>query len=202
MRRNCFLRAIGYSASLLDYFFRGDIDLMPVDGNNERYLIVNNLTENMSGSFDLYYDELYNGAKTRKKAVSFAPDPANPIQVPAKNGTAKGTFPVNFILPTDAKPDPHSNYVLVFKGTMGNENDAVAGNVMVWRWWREEWDKSTLTGNHHWSHLTPTVTTLAGVGSNKMTMENTSWPTIIENRSIGFNSPISPTFPVPSPTKQ
>ena len=49
-------RSVGYSAGLLNYFFRGDIDMIPDDAISSGYVIVNNTDENMSGIFELWYD--------------------------------------------------------------------------------------------------------------------------------------------------
>ena len=50
-------RAVGYSAGLLNYFFRGDINLKYESGTNPGYVITNNSDENMSGTFQIFYDK-------------------------------------------------------------------------------------------------------------------------------------------------
>ncbi|HET6514717.1 MAG TPA: hypothetical protein VFG09_06105 [Thermodesulfovibrionales bacterium] len=109
-------RAVGYSAGLLNYFFRGDIRLSYETGVTPGYVITNYSGEKMEGRFMLYYD---NSAETR-----------NPIWVgdgllEAKTGDKANTF--DFIPPSDAR-EP-GKYILVFKGKMGNEDGAVAGYV-------------------------------------------------------------------------
>ncbi|MEW6420048.1 MAG: hypothetical protein AB1480_18365 [Nitrospirota bacterium] len=49
-------RTVGYSAGLLNYFFRGEINLIPDDATGSGYVIVNNTDEDMSGTFELWYD--------------------------------------------------------------------------------------------------------------------------------------------------
>jgi hypothetical protein len=48
-------RAVGYSAALIDYFFRGDITIEQED-MGPGYVIVNHTAEDMDGTFALYYD--------------------------------------------------------------------------------------------------------------------------------------------------
>ncbi len=43
-------RAVGYSAGLLNYFLRGDMDIVPDDATGSGYLIVNNTDEDMNGN--------------------------------------------------------------------------------------------------------------------------------------------------------
>lgn len=53
-------RAVGYSASLLNYFFRGDITIERDSNDSCKYVVKNLSNENMSGSFGLYYDDASN----------------------------------------------------------------------------------------------------------------------------------------------
>jgi hypothetical protein len=141
-------RAVGYSAGLLNYFFRGQINLVEPDPNGAPgAYFIKNLSdpvfgEDMSGTFQLYYDDTSDNRKS----------------IPL-NGNAGGlttillmgeSVPVSFTIPTDAQ-EP-GKYILVFRGTMGNEDNAVAGRVV--RTWREEWDNG-LTGNHNWLSSDP-----------------------------------------------
>jgi hypothetical protein len=105
-------RAVGYSAGLLNYFFRGDIS---VDSCNR---IVNNSEENMTGQFGLYYDT-ENGERF--------PAWEEYLDMPAKGKSGR----INFAPPPTAK-EP-GKYMLVFRGEMGNEEDAVAGRLVTLR---------------------------------------------------------------------
>jgi hypothetical protein len=107
-------RAVGYSAGLLNYFFRGDINLKYESGINPDYVIANNSNENMNGTFRIFYDnlqdqriELWDGNL-------------------ALNASSKSSR-IDFPIPNNAK-EP-GKYILVFRGTLGNEKDAVAGRV-------------------------------------------------------------------------
>ncbi len=50
-------RAVGYAAEALDYFFRGEIGLVKAPGQPGHFVIQNNSTEPLSGTFGLYYDD-------------------------------------------------------------------------------------------------------------------------------------------------
>lgn len=109
-------RAVGYSAALINYFFRGDIDIVPDDAYGAGFMIVNNTDEDMNGTFELWYD---NNNAERLKAWS------GDMQI-GKSSSGKnksGNIDVN--APPDAKePD---KYTLVFSGKLGAEEHAVAG---------------------------------------------------------------------------
>ncbi len=112
--QNLIPRAVGYSAGLLNYFFRGDIKLVYETDANPGYVIVNNINEDMKGTFKILYDnvrderiELWNGNLTL-------------------NASSKSSK-INFPILNDAK-EP-GKYILVFKGKLGNEEEAVVGNI-------------------------------------------------------------------------
>jgi hypothetical protein len=107
-------RAVGYSAGLLNYFFRGDINLKYESGANPGYVIANNSNENMSGTFRIFYDNLYDERIELWKGT---------LALNALSKSARIDFPI----PANAK-EP-GKYILVFRGTLGNEKDAVAGRV-------------------------------------------------------------------------
>lgn len=104
-------RAVGYSAGLLNYFFRGDIRLSYVTDPTPGYVIVNNGSETLDGTFSVYYDNK---------------DDERILLVSGKNKTgSNGIF--DLMTPTDAK-EP-GKYIVVFRGKIGNEDGAVAGYV-------------------------------------------------------------------------
>lgn len=110
-------RAVGYSAGLLNYFFRGSIDAyLEASGN----LIVKNLSsEDMSGRFTLYYDDAND---VRRSVVSI------PSLTIGHNMTGSlGSFTP----PTSPPPKEPGKYILVFDGSMGQEDNAVVGSTRV-----------------------------------------------------------------------
>ncbi|MBI5674219.1 MAG: hypothetical protein HZC48_00125 [Nitrospirae bacterium] len=108
-------RAVGYSAGLLDYFFRGDIDMVPDDTLGYGYVIVNNTEEDMDGTFELYYD---NSHDVRTKLSSYD------LTLDTFSSGNNKSGNINFTWPNDAV-----KYILVFRGRLGNEEDAVVGRV-------------------------------------------------------------------------
>lgn len=114
-------RAVGYSAGLLNYFFRGHMDMIPDNVKGSGYVIENNADEDMEGTFELYYDN----------------DKDERIKVPGANwtlsiykkssGNNKSTN-INFTPPYDAKE--FCKYILVFKGRIGQEQGAIAGKIV------------------------------------------------------------------------
>lgn len=110
-------RAVGYSTALLDYFFRGQIDMVADSGNSGQYVIKNESDENMSGTFRLYYDDKYDMRK-------LVPAADWNLSI-AANGKSS---PVTFAAPSDAK-EP-GKYLLVFLGVHGAESGAVVGKIV------------------------------------------------------------------------
>lgn len=109
-------RAVGYSAGLLNYFFRGTIDMISDNATGSGYVIENKTDENMEGTFELWYDDINDNRKMIWNGyLSIVP-----------NGKSSN---ITFTKPTDAKES--CKYVLVLnKGTMGQEQGAVVGKVV------------------------------------------------------------------------
>lgn len=101
-------RAVGYSAGLINYFFRGKLDVTQ-DPNLPGFFAIQNMgAENMSGTFSLYYDDV-SGARNPVSTAVW------PLNIPA-NGQSG---PLTFTPPSAAKST--DKYMLVFKGDMGQE---------------------------------------------------------------------------------
>jgi Tol biopolymer transport system component len=114
-------RAVGYSAELLNYFFRGAINIVSDHAKVSAYVIENKSEEDMEGTFELFYDNV-NDERTRLWIIG---DPDH-ITIPA-NGASEN---INFAAPADAK-EP-GRYILVFRGRLGNESNAVAARVITY----------------------------------------------------------------------
>lgn len=117
-------RAVGYSAGLLDYFFRGDIDLIPDYETGSGYVIVNNTDEDMSGIFELWYDN------TKDERVKLPNGPGF-LKIGKKSVGNNRSANISFLPPTDAKKT--GSYMLVFRGQLGNEKDAIVGRSLSGR---------------------------------------------------------------------
>ncbi len=112
-------RAVGYSAGLLDYFFRGEIDMVPDEENGNGYIIKNLSDEDLEGTFSLYYDD-ESEVRVQIESGNFPLE----ISIPGNNKSGN----INFTIP-DSPKEP-GKYILVFKGKLGNEEDAVVGKII------------------------------------------------------------------------
>ena len=109
-------QAISYSAGLLNYFFRGELDAQ-ADGN-DGIKIINNSIENIDGTFELYYDDKDGKRKQAKDGFW--------TNITLSSGATSDRL--TFTPPTDAAQT--DKYTLVFRGKLGAETDAVAGKVL------------------------------------------------------------------------
>ena len=128
-------RAIGYSAALLDYFFRGKLDFTVQPNPNQPgqidLTISNKSTEMMTGTFTLYTED--------QKGIR-VPVPGASVTNFSLPGTAGGGFtPDPGLTPLGPTitftPDPGvklGGLTLVFSGTLGAEEGAVVGKVKAW----------------------------------------------------------------------
>jgi hypothetical protein len=107
-------RAVGYSAGMINYFFRGDIDLIEDTAQPGTQLVVNNTGEAMSGKFSLYYD---NEAENRFLHQSWT------LDIPAYGQVNIGVVTP----PTGVALKKAGEYMLVFSGDMGLETRATYG---------------------------------------------------------------------------
>jgi len=114
-------RAVGYSGGLLNYFFRGS---MTAQGDPSAFTITNTTMngvtpETMNGTFSLYYDD-QNGNRQMVSGASWS------LSI-AGGATSSG---LTFTPPTNPAPAHSGQYTLVFQGTMGAEDGAVAGTLV------------------------------------------------------------------------
>jgi len=103
---------------MINYFFRGKIDLVPDADSPGTFLIKNLSSEAMTGTFELYYD--YDDAGTvnnRQFLTSWD------RSIPANDQRNIGAIPD----PTNPAPKNPGEYMLVFKGNMGQETEAQFG---------------------------------------------------------------------------
>ena len=110
-------RAVTYSTALLDYFFRGRIDMF---GTDAAVGLVNASGEAMSGTFTLYYDD---AAETRRPVPGAAWTQAL--------GPGAIVRDLRFVAPTSPAPKEPGTYTLVFRGALGSEADAVVGRKVA-----------------------------------------------------------------------
>ena len=115
-------RAVGYSAGMINYFFRGEIDLVPDPVNAGNVVLKNLGPEDMKGTFTLYYDAVDGN---RYPVAGDAPGKTWTARTIAANGQLDN---LSFIPPANPAPEKAGEYMLVFNGDMGEEK-AVNGSV-------------------------------------------------------------------------
>lgn len=103
-------RAVGYSAGMINYFFRGKLDFIPDPDHPGKYIIKNLGSETMNGTFALYYDDK-NKERHPWKQASWD------LSIEA-NGQSEG---LELPIELDPEIDDPRKYMLVFKGDMGEE---------------------------------------------------------------------------------
>jgi hypothetical protein len=104
-------KAIGYSASLLDYFFRAKFESVKVD--QDTFRIRNTGGEALEGTFTVYYED---SSLSRQELTQHT------FGLLAPNAESSDW---DFTAPYDVS-DP-GNYVVVFEGKIGTEEHGVAG---------------------------------------------------------------------------
>ena len=119
-------RAVGYSAALLNYFFRGKMELMPEVSDQGDFLgyVIENKTEEegMEGTFEIYYDNVdCERIKIWSGDLSLGPKDSD---------TSKSAL-FEFDHPEPAVAQEPGKYLIVFNGTLGMEEGAVAGAISV-----------------------------------------------------------------------
>ena len=114
-------RAVAYSAGMINYFFRGKIDLVPDDTNPGTFLIKNLGNEPVTGDFALYYDNDAGSVNNRTLFIDWGTK-----SIPANDRVNIGTISD----PTNPAPKNPGEFILVFKGNMGAETTADFGAVV------------------------------------------------------------------------
>lgn len=158
--RKLLARAVGYSAGLLEYFFRGKLQVTAVPifyKNSIIYLRakIKNMTPNETltdGTLTLAYSYRPTGGKSDGSEDIWGQAPVVSSGTLLYDGEEKV---IDFWLPY---PIPKGNYdsakfTLAFKGKLGNEEGAVIGKALTLGEvkFAEEWDNG-FTGNYTWAH--------------------------------------------------
>jgi hypothetical protein len=118
-------RAVGYSAALLDYFFRGSltVDELFWDEDGVYILLQNDTDETMAGRFELYaiHGRDIEGEERELLAVLDLDD----------GGVTElgGARFFRITVPETARAT--ADYILVFRGRLGDEEDVVVGRVFM-----------------------------------------------------------------------
>lgn len=120
---NLIPRAVAYSVGMINYFFRGKIDIVPDPANSGAHLIRNLGSEVMAGKFALFYDA-NDGSRKPVPALdggSLAWDTRIILADTEGQLLPNDVMHVTgFIEPVDVKKP--GGYMLVFVGTLGEES--------------------------------------------------------------------------------
>ncbi len=123
-------RARAYSAGLLSYFFRGSMAVTASAGGTNVTLTVKNTTsygqtmENMgTGSLFIFYDSATNG---RQPVPGACPSTGCAV---TNNVNDMGET-ISFALPSDFASGHENEYLVVYRGWLGAEADAVVGTAV------------------------------------------------------------------------
>lgn len=109
-------RAVGYSAGLLDYFFRGELRAGDDLENPGNLLVENAGDEAMSGTFEIYYDDVV-GRRHLVAQFGAADDPVT--LEPHGSEASRISLPITE--PTVPLAERAGEYLVVFKGRLGVE---------------------------------------------------------------------------------
>ncbi len=110
-------RAVGYSTALIDYFFRGNLEVTNIGEYTNKFTIKNISSESMDGTFALYYDA-EDGLRNQVPGALWT--------FSLNTGETSGLL--NYSTP--AGVNESTKYILVFRGILGGESDAVLAKIL------------------------------------------------------------------------
>jgi len=129
-------RAVGYSAGLLDYFFRGEIEAVNPEATKDSSgritgvkLKVKNNTSNEAmgtGKFVVSYQYKPSGSSDFVYGTSYEVL-LNESIASGSESTSEFTFNFTSSIPSNAQ---ETKYYLIYRGKLGNEDDAVVGKTV------------------------------------------------------------------------
>jgi len=189
-------KCVGYSAGLLDYFFRGSLEVttcVPFIYDN-KIVSLNVKAKNVTDSEETMSEGNFT-VVVRYTPVGGNPDGSEDQFFRAEDVYCNELqyedeleFTVDLPLPGSQDSISFDVYesikcYLVFKGTLGEEEGAVIGKVFTLGEikFREDWDNG-LNGNHDWAHgQSPTEPVEGGETINNITTANNQDTLIKEN---------------------
>jgi hypothetical protein len=118
-------RAVGYAGGVLDYFFRGSMAVTLVEWTTRGITLTvqNTGTEEMEGVFEVFARH-QPGSSVERRTRLAALQGGEPVLLGPGEDRA-------FALPAAEDVEPAAAHVLVFKGRLGLEDDAVVGQVFT-----------------------------------------------------------------------
>jgi len=118
-------RAVGYASGVLDYFFRGAISVTRVEWapSGITLRVRNDSDEDMEGTFEVFARHQPGSAAERRTRLAVLEDGAPILLGPGEE------WWFDLAVPSDVVPS--AAHVLVFKGRLGLEEDAVVSQVFT-----------------------------------------------------------------------
>ncbi|MCY7387276.1 MAG: hypothetical protein LH481_04310, partial [Burkholderiales bacterium] len=108
-------RAVGYSAGMINFFFRGELSWKRAAISPTQFAIKNKGPDDMNGEFSLFYDAA-DGTRYPVPSAKWT------LSITAGQESA----PIDVELEVSPPPAKSNAFILVFNGKMGSEENAVA----------------------------------------------------------------------------
>jgi hypothetical protein len=149
-------RAVGYSAALIDYFFRGQMtaqgeEITDTLGNvaGFKVQVLNTTPGEVMGNGQFILSYRYKPSGSAEYVYGLSSAVSSGSLAPPPNGCSRTfSFDLSQPIPSDAT---ETRYTMVFQGTLGQEVGAVVGKVVELApvGFSEEWNAG-LQGSHFW----------------------------------------------------
>ena len=158
-------RAVGYARGVLEYFFRGSLAVSQVTWDDEGVFleIQNTSSEEMEGVFEIWARQEPDSARERRTLL-VALNGGEPVRV----GAGEPFWFQGVQIPQDAQPS--AKHVLVFRGRLGSEEQAVAAQVFTVPF--VEVRQATYTASTEFSCAAPTGTVASGAPKTTFTVRS------------------------------
>ncbi len=191
-------RAVGYARGVLDYFFRGSLAVTEVtwDASGVRMDVWNTSTEEMEGVFEIWARHNPDSPHERRTRLATLGGGERIVLAPGDLYTFE-----RIPIPPDASPA--AKHVMVFKGRLGSEDEAVAAQVFTVP--HVEIRQTTYTAATEFFCAAPAGSSAAPAANTTSTIRNDSrscaWRIVAHHvtGTLATNMPAAPATTHPEP---